>query len=473
MASAPDGALADLVDRVRNASFGEAAVAEGASVVVGVSGGPDSVALLHLLRLARPDLHLLAAHVRHGLRDDSEDAAAAAASAATLGVPFVERSVTVEEGSGPEDSARRARWGALAREAQRVGATAVAVGHTMDDQAETVLLRIARGTGIGGLGGMAPTSPLPVAPGADAADHAGQVVVIRPLLGERREVVRQAAAGYRTVADPTNADADQRRARARAEALPALRRLHPSEADVVPLLARLAGFARAGSGAGREWSPERPEEQAAVSRFGCAVDLTTTRDRPLHEDDDALRIAWRLLPDGPVWPGPGVLTRLGRLGPGERCDLPSGVRATRVGRVTAPVTDRVVLCPVDRLWLPRLSVPRDQDVLVPGFGLLRWTVVGAWGASDQLPAGPDPVAWSAWNWQIELPVAGTVLAVRGRRAEGERSLRRVLQRYPEPLRGQVPLLVDDADRVVMAGPVPLRPPGRPADHRIRVVASPG
>ena len=82
-----------------------------ATVVLGVSGGPDSVALLHLVAAARPDLRLVVGHVRHGLRDDVLDAEATAANAGLLGASMVVLPVTVGAGAGPEDAARRARHG--------------------------------------------------------------------------------------------------------------------------------------------------------------------------------------------------------------------------------------------------------------------------------------------------------------------------------------------------------------------------
>ena len=139
----------------------DAHVPHGARCLVAVSGGPDSTALAHLLAEARVDLDLTVTHVRHGLRDDAADAATAADHAAALGVPYVERRVDVDPRErGPEAAARAARYLALARTAESLRADVVAVAHTADDQAETVLLNLARGSGLTGLAGMRPARPL-------------------------------------------------------------------------------------------------------------------------------------------------------------------------------------------------------------------------------------------------------------------------------------------------------------------------
>ena len=215
-----------------------AVVPQGCSALVAVSGGPDSTALLYLVAEARPDLRLAVGHVRHGLRDDAEDAEVAGAHAAVLGVPFYETKVTVnpQAGEGLEAAARAARYEALTAMAREAKAGWLFVGHTADDQAETVLLNIARGSGIRGLSGIPPIRDL------------DGITLVRPLLGVRRALVRALVAerGLRTVADPTNADVERRRARARHETLPHLARLtgHEGTDGLVRALARLATLAR-------------------------------------------------------------------------------------------------------------------------------------------------------------------------------------------------------------------------------------
>ena len=210
-------------------------VPHGAALLVAVSGGPDSTAMAHLLSLARPDLDLELVHVRHGLRDDAADAATAAAHAVALECAYHEQHVDVRVGRlGPEAAAREARYGALIDRARATGVGWVAVGHTADDQAETVLLNLVRGSGLRGVGGMRPQR-----------EH-GAVRLLRPLLRIRRDDVAGfiVGEGLPALADPTNRDPDQRRARARHEVLPVLGRLAGGPGDVVGALNRMAELAR-------------------------------------------------------------------------------------------------------------------------------------------------------------------------------------------------------------------------------------
>ena len=238
------GSTGGSLDRVNDAAAVEAvrdaltpAVPAQRHIVLAVSGGRDSVGMACLVTAARPDLRPVVAHVRHGLRDDAADAAAARACAASLGVAFRQIPVEVRrDGTGPENAARTARMQALAAAAQAAGAGFVLTGHTADDQAETVLLNVARGAGLGGLAGIPRLRTL----------TAG-VTLVRPVLGLRRAQVRAAAAasGLPVVDDPTNDDPDQPRAAARSQLLPLLQSLTGGGSDPVAALARLATHARA------------------------------------------------------------------------------------------------------------------------------------------------------------------------------------------------------------------------------------
>ena len=201
-----------------------------APVVVACSGGADSIGLLVLATEA--GLVPTAVHVDHRLRPDSAvDAEVVAAAAAALGVGW--RSVAVDVGTGGnlEARARDARYDALRAAGEELGATAILVAHTADDQAETVVLNLLRGSGSAGLAGMARR----------------RGTIVRPLLHRRRAEVRAlvTARGFRVVDDPTNADTRWRRAWIRHEVLPALER--GAERDLVPVLVRQADLLRAES----------------------------------------------------------------------------------------------------------------------------------------------------------------------------------------------------------------------------------
>jgi tRNA(Ile)-lysidine synthase len=204
----------------------------GAQVLVACSGGPDSAALLVALsRLSSTlRLQLHAASVDHGLRRGSAaDVAVAAEQAAAVGVPFHPLRVRVELEGSLQAAARRARYAALRALASDLGAGVIAVGHTRDDQAETVLARLLRGASVLGLAGIAPRR-------ADG--------VVRPLLDCARADVHAFAARHapRVAKDPSNGDPRFQRVRLRSQVLPPLVAENP---ELPARLAALADDARA------------------------------------------------------------------------------------------------------------------------------------------------------------------------------------------------------------------------------------
>lgn len=253
-------------------------------VLVACSGGADSMALAvsAIDSAHRLGLPIHSVTVDHGLRPGSADeAATVAAYLQEMGACAHRRGPQLEgpsgtvfdeepifhlspdlEGHGPEGDARTLRYGAIARLAHELYEDAggrstvlILLGHTMDDQAETVLLRLARGSGVGSLQSMAHTRPFPltVTPGQGSADASAEAVLLRPLLGVRRAhtLAFCQELGCPTVDDPTNAidgpwtSADGsplRRSAIRHRVLPAI-----GEAlamDPVPALARTAELAR-------------------------------------------------------------------------------------------------------------------------------------------------------------------------------------------------------------------------------------
>jgi len=197
------------------------------TVVVACSGGADSLALLALARAAGVDV--VAVYVDHGLRPASaHDAEVVARAAARLGARAVCRAVEIEPGSNLEARAREARYAALEDARRVVGARAVLVGHTADDQAETVLLNVLRGSGLDGLAGMAPV----------------RGVIRRPMLRLRRadtiEICRRAE--LQPVDDEMNADPTFRRVHVRRTLLPQLAAV--TGTDLGAVLARQADIVR-------------------------------------------------------------------------------------------------------------------------------------------------------------------------------------------------------------------------------------
>ena len=190
-------------------------VPTGARVLVAVSGGPDSVALAALAaavsrRRSPAAIDPVIGHVDHGLRPESvQEAHLVRHIAEMLELPSVQRRVHVEsDGDGIAAAARDARYAALLDMANEVQATAVLTAHHAEDQAETVVLAMARGSGIGGLAGM----PF-------ARTLGGEVALVRPLLTVRHAELASLVheCGLRSCQDPGNKDPRSPRAIARHE----------------------------------------------------------------------------------------------------------------------------------------------------------------------------------------------------------------------------------------------------------------
>jgi len=325
-----DPAVADVRRAVRDALAG---LPEGATVLVGLSGGADSLALAAATAFEAPKAGLRAGSVTvdHGLQQGSAEIAAhAVAQAVTLGLDAIAVTVDVDGAGGPEAAARDARYGVLKDAAADAGAVAVLVGHTLDDQAETVLLGLARGAGAGSLQGMAWSSEL--APG---------VALMRPLLGLRRETTRAACAALQLAPwdDPHNSDHRFARVRVRETVLPMLEaELGPGIAEA---LARTAAQLREDAEAFDEMIDETIEDIVEHAEAGISVSVAALAANPaalrhriirlvvaseFHQSltrAQTLEVA-RLVTD---WSGQGPI------------DLP-GCRARRVGgrlEFTAPV----------------------------------------------------------------------------------------------------------------------------------------
>jgi len=242
-------------------------------VLVAVSGGPDSVALLDILVSLRPAPRLHVAHLDHMLRGraSADDAKFVRALARRLGLKSTVRKLDVrkaakESGRGVEEIARELRYSFLLRTAQKAGCDRIATGHTMSDQAETLLMRLARGSGLRGLVGMrpmipahvfeeedgesgrvgewesgrtgerettpplshSPTLPLSHSPTLPLSPSSPRPLLIRPLLCITREEVESYCQlrELRVRIDPSNLSADFTRNRVRNEVLPALREVN-------------------------------------------------------------------------------------------------------------------------------------------------------------------------------------------------------------------------------------------------------
>lgn len=221
------GIGSSLCARVRAALDQLGPVRAGEVVAVGVSGGPDSLALLHLLARigARDGFRVHAAHFDHGLRGAASagDARFVRETAEAWGIPLALGAAPPgslsTRGRGLQAAARAARYAFFERVADETGARWVATAHTADDQAETVVMRWARGAGAAGLAGI---------PGVRGR-------FIRPLLGVSRPEIEAylAEIGVTPLRDPSNRDPRFLRTAVRHEILPALRAINPRAVEAL------------------------------------------------------------------------------------------------------------------------------------------------------------------------------------------------------------------------------------------------
>lgn len=382
--------------------------------VVGCSGGADSSALLALVR-AR-GLQATAVYVDHGLGPSAvEDERAVRTLADALGAELAVAHVAVTPGGNLEARARGARYAALERVRAEVEAGAVLVGHTRDDQAETVLLNLLRGSGTAGLAGM---------PARRGSLH-------RPLLRLRRADTREICArlGISPRDDPMNSDSSFRRVWLRRDVIPRLD--HGAQRDVVEVLARQADVLR-------DEDELLDRLSASIAPEAGALDVAA-----LRAADTALarRAVRRWL--GPPPPSLAQVESVLEVATGSRraVELPNGRRVERARGALHLTTVA--------------EAPRSEPLVVPGALTFGTTDVTSW-IEAAAPAGwPDGCATAV----VDADRAGDGLVVRapnpgdrfvpvGR--SGERLVHDVLAEagVPASARARHPLVVDRSGAVV-------------------------
>jgi len=225
------------LSRIESILINECGLTRSCPIVVGVSGGADSLCLLHLLN--RLGFSIIIAHVNHCLRGESDaEQAQVERLAKTLGLPFKSAKVDVETQSRKtklsiEESARQLRYEFLFSVANYVDAQALAVAHHADDQVETVLMHILRGAGPSGMKGMAYRSFLPV--------FSSSIPIVRPLLATWRSEIDEYCIqeGMLPCFDQTNSDTRYFRNRIRHELIPNLETYNPKAKEHLWKLAML------------------------------------------------------------------------------------------------------------------------------------------------------------------------------------------------------------------------------------------
>lgn len=399
--------------------------------LVALSGGVDSVCLLHLLRFSPEHraLHVHAAHYDHAMRGDSAaDAAWVRGLCTAWQVPLaVERAALPARG---ETEARRQRYEFLHAAARRLGADAILTAHHADDQAETLLFRMARGTGLPGLAGIpARRGPL-----------------VRPLLAFTRDELHAyaRACGIRWRDDPTNRSERYARNRIRLALLPLLEAVRPGATR------RLARLAEDAAEAESAWTAlsRRAAAKALIGRSGSEFVLARERLLVYHPHVRArvLRYLLNELGSRPDRPGTRAAVEFISSGAsGSGIELPGGVRLVReFDRVRLLRTE--VAAPAESLVIRSAEAGSGSFVAGGQRFLARWAPEPR-GASVGHSAAFDS---SSLHFPLELRAWRP--GDRIRLTYGRKKLKKLLQerRVGRSARGRVPVLQDAAGRVLWA-----------------------
>lgn len=441
--------MTPLADRVFETVRRRRLFPQGARVLAAVSGGPDSVALLYLLHelASASRLHLAGlAHLDHRLRgsESARDAEFCRQLADSVRLPLEMGSVDVagemaRRRTSLEETARAVRYDFLEGARVRLGAEVVAVGHTRDDQAETVLLRLLRGAGTRGMSGIHP--------------RAGTVV--RPLLDiSRRDVVRYLASrGLSFVEDSSNRDVTRARNRIRHEILPALT---AGFGEAVPaVLARQADIAREDDAVLAGLAAEAASRivQSSKEQVALAVE-------PLQREPPAIarRVVQRAI-EGLGEPRPGLVhidAVLALLAAGRPAslDLPGRRRAElrRAGGVLVIRRHSAAVRSDPADWAHHLPIP--GRVAVPEAGLTCLAVRQPFDHGRGLPFRAGGLTATLAGTEV-----GPTLVIRawqpGDRLRplglgGQKKVQDLFvdRKVPRAHRGRVPIVTDESGRIV-------------------------
>ncbi|MDA8218867.1 MAG: tRNA lysidine(34) synthetase TilS [Dehalococcoidales bacterium] len=395
----------------------------GDLLVVGVSGGPDSVALLHALAksAAHSGFSLHVAHFNHGLRGDEseEDARFVDRLARAWGLQHSTGFADVkhygrERGLSTETAAREVRYAFFADLVRRLGAAGVAVGHTADDQVETILLHLLRGTGLAGLRGMPAVQNLRVRGAPQwrtlwAADSSEEIDlrILRPLLQTSRAQVEEYLTEYDLPfrRDRSNAELEYTRNRVRHDLIPLLHRYNPAFERVA---LRMAGLLTEDYAYLERMAGERWPWVARVDEHGVHLDLTAllSLERALR------RLVVRqgvttLVGDASDLTAGHVedvisLAASGRTG--ATVNLARGLLAMRTYGEIVLTRSGIVVEPLPSEGIP-ISLPGETAV-EPGGWVLRANLQARVCEEER---------WDSWHADFDLDRVGTSLVVRRRR----------------------------------------------------------
>ena len=460
-----------LLDQVRRTIERYELLPRGEIIVVGVSGGPDSLCLLHALHRLADEyaLRLHVAHLNHQIRgaEADSDAAFVADLAAEWGLPCTVKTRDVpalanRHKMAIEEAARQARYTFLGEVAGQVGARTVAVGHNADDQAETVLMHFLRGAGLAGLRGMLPKTPFSGYRLLDEQTGAG-LWLVRPLLETPRAEIETCCAAHdlQPRFDRSNLDTTYFRNRLRHELLPHLESYRPNIQEVIRRTAQViaADYTLLREVLEETW----PKVTRKAGERAIVFDLEGWRALPLSLKRATLREAVqrlrRNLRNVNFVHIEDAVRIAGEKGTGAVASLPKGLQLT-VGYDSLVVADEDFQL-VPQEWPPllieRLPLTVPGRAPLPGPG--GWEIEAEWLAPDELPpdwaANPDP-----WRAFIAAEAAAGELALRQRQPgdsfqpRGMGGHRKSLSDFlinvkvPAAERDWVPLLVNSDDHIL-------------------------
>lgn len=469
-----------MLDKVREAIFRYEMVRRGERVLVGVSGGPDSTALLHcLLRLA-PELgvELAVAHLNHQLRGEeaAADARYVASLAKTFGMPFFEgtedvRSLARVSGLGLQEAGRRARYAFLRKIATRWAVSRIALGHHKDDLVETVIFHFLRGTGLEGLAGIPPVRPLEQEleePRDEDGDDGNSlsVKVIRPLINVSRDEIEAYCReeGLEPRADHSNLSRHYTRNRIRLDLIPLLEKdFNP---NLKANLSRLAEIAR---------EEARFLEGEARRRLDSLLRLKHQRQGELSISvtdllavDVALRRRMVRRALTMISGGSGgidfvhvgdILDLVSQGRTGAEIHLPGGIRAClRYGRLI--LRKGVAVSPPSFHY--SLGIPGEVDVPEVGLRFRTFVREAEPGERPWKNQAPDEVLYRAFFDYYKVDKVGGILQVRNRRTgdrfrplgmEGTKKLKDFFMetQVPRENRDRIPLLIAGGEIMWVTG----------------------
>jgi len=449
----------DLLSQVRQIIAKYEIFNPGDRVVVGVSGGPDSLCLLHLLNRLQEELEITlhVAHLHHALRGEEadEDARFVERLATSWGLPS-----TVEKRDVPayaereklaiEQAARQVRYTFLAEVAKGVGASSVAVGHNADDQVETIIMHWLRGAGTAGLRGMRPLQQWPL-PGIDLR-------LVRPLLEVPREEIEAYCREHHLTPrfDRSNLDTTYYRNRIRHELLPLLEEYNPNIREVIRRAALIIAddYHYLASQGQRAWEKVVSEVEGALvfdlkgwEKLHPSLQRQLLRRAIRHLRSDLRNIDWVHIEE--------ARRAVGEKPAGTEVTLPRGLSLFR-SYDTFVVGDMI---PIPEIPL----IEEETKIAVPGrTPLPHWhlitEVLAGEGGKEEALNNQDP-----WQGYLDLDQVGQDLILRGRKpgdrfqplGMGGRSkpLREFMidAKIPHHIRDKVPLVVSPQNIVWVAG----------------------